>query len=365
MTLRRGEFAALDDVSFELRRGESLAIVGENGAGKSTLLKILYGLLKPDGGEVTIRGSVAALIELGTGFNDILTGRENIGVNATLLGYSGAALTDVTEQIIEFAELRDVIDSPVRYYSTGMLARLAFSIAAHLNPDVLLIDEVLAVGDLAFQRKCALHMRRFLADGGTLIFVSHNPYQVQALCERGVLLHAGRIAYSGSAADTVARYFVELHAKSHQAAQARDAPAEADIVVLDADVRPEGSDRVQSGAPARLTVSYRSRVEMDVLWSFTIWTADQWVCVTGATSTHPERMRPGVGTLDCRIPRLGLLAGAYAIRLGIIDAETMSTVALLGWENAPSPFRVYESPSLAANIGQQLNQLVLVDVEWE
>ena len=153
MVIRRGEFAALEDVSLRLDPGDSIAVLGTNGAGKSTLLKILYGLIKPDAGTVRINGSIAGLIELGTGFDPVLSGRENIAVNASLLGLEASRLRHLTDEIIEFAELEESIDTPVRYYSSGMVSRLAFSVAAHLNADVLLVDEVLAVGDVGFQRK--------------------------------------------------------------------------------------------------------------------------------------------------------------------------------------------------------------------
>ena len=149
--LRPGEFWALDDVSFELERGSSLAVVGGNGAGKSTLLKILYGLLKPDRGEVRVRGRMEALLELGTGFNPLLSGRENVGVGAALHGFDGRQTSALLERVIDFAELGEFIDAPLQAYSTGMKTRLAYALSANLEPDVLLVDEVLAVGDVAFQ----------------------------------------------------------------------------------------------------------------------------------------------------------------------------------------------------------------------
>ena len=209
MALRPGEFAALDDVSFKLFPGEAIAIVGRNGSGKSTLLKILYGLIKPDAGEVEDSRTVTALIELGTGFNEVLTGRENIVINAAMLGYVHGSIEQLTEKVIEFAELADVIDTPLRYYSSGMEARLAFSIAAHLDPDILLIDEVLATGDVSFQRKCAAHLA-ILAQGGSLVFFSHNGFQVQTVCQRAILLEEGRCTFAGSAVETVARYYRQL-----------------------------------------------------------------------------------------------------------------------------------------------------------
>ncbi len=365
MTLRPGEFAALDDVSFELRPGESLAIVGKNGAGKTTLLKLIYGLIKPDAGEVRARGRVGALIELGTGFNDVLTGRENISINATLLGYSGPALSRLRKTIIDFAELEDVIDTPVRYYSSGMRARLAFAIAAHLEPDVLLVDEVLAVGDMAFQRKCALHIRQFLAQGGALIFVSHSPFQAQALCQRAILLEGGKCIFAGSAIETIARYFARSQEAGvpddfSSALAAQRQPVSIDAVRAESDqgatIRPEGS--------LGLVVRYSSDIAAEVIWGFTIWTGDHWVCVTGGTSPEPEPLLRGSGELSCWVPRLPLLAGTYTIRVMILDAYTLQPLALRGWEDAPVPLLVEGRPSLVANIGSEVNQLVSLDVDW-
>ena len=190
--LREAEFWALKDVSFELGRGESLAVIGANGAGKSTLLKVLYGLVKPDAGRVRIAGRVGALIELGTGFNPVLSGRENVYVNAAILGFSRAKVERLMDEITDFAGIGEFIDTPVQYYSSGMQARLTYAVAAHMTPDVLLVDEVLAVGDIAFQHKCFTHMQRYLDAGGSLLFVSHNPYQIQAICRRGIVLEKGQ-----------------------------------------------------------------------------------------------------------------------------------------------------------------------------
>ena len=203
--LRPGEFWALDDVSFEVRRGESLAITGANGAGKSTLLKILYGILKPDRGEVRVSGRVEALIELGAGFNPVLTGRENVRVGAALHGLNARETAALMERVLDFSELGAFVDDPVQSYSSGMKARLAYALAANLDPDVLLVDEVLAVGDFAFQRKCVRHMQSYLAGGGALLFVSHNMYQMQAICERGFLLDHGRLTFEGSAVEMLNR----------------------------------------------------------------------------------------------------------------------------------------------------------------
>ncbi len=186
--LRDKEFWALNDINFEVHKGECLGLIGRNGAGKSTLLKILNGLIKPDTGKVTIKGRVGALIELGAGFNPILTGRENVYVNGAVLGFSKKEIDAIFDEIVAFAELEDFIDSPVQYYSSGMKVRLGFAVASQMKPDVLLIDEVLAVGDIAFKTKCFNRISDIL-ENTCVIFVSHSMSQIQKICSRALLLN--------------------------------------------------------------------------------------------------------------------------------------------------------------------------------
>lgn len=200
------EFWALRDVSFEVARGEAFGIIGHNGAGKSTILKILSGIMKPTRGEMTVHGRLSALIEVGAGFHPDLTGRENVFLNGAILGMSRAEIRKRFDEIVAFAELDDFIDTPVKRYSSGMYARLGFAVAAHVNPDVLIVDEVLSVGDYLFQRKCFEKMTAVLQGGTTVVFVSHNLRAVTDLCQRGLLLEHGRPAALGSASDVVGAY---------------------------------------------------------------------------------------------------------------------------------------------------------------
>ncbi|HEX6159959.1 MAG TPA: ABC transporter ATP-binding protein, partial [Thermoanaerobaculia bacterium] len=313
--LRPGEFWAVDDVSFELARGEALAVIGGNGAGKSTLLKVLYGLLKPDRGEVRVRGQLSALIELGAGFQPQLTARENIRLVAALSGLGARDMAALHERVADFAELADLIDAPVQSYSTGMRARLAYSLAAQLDPAVFLVDEVLAVGDLDFQRKCAAHMRGYLDRGGSLLFVSHNPHQVQSLCQRGILLDQGRQIFCGSASDALTRMF-EL--RLGEPAIKPGAPAAGGpFVVRDLRAEPVSGDAIVTDAPVRLVLDYEVREDVDVHWGFSIWTWDQWICIAGEQDERRRRLRPGLGTFTCTIPRLPLIGGRYAVRAAV------------------------------------------------
>lgn len=187
------KFWALDDVSFEVRRGETIGIIGQNGAGKSTLLKILSRITEPSKGYVDIAGRLGSLLEVGTGFHPELTGRENIYLNGAILGMKKAEITKKFDEIVSFAEVEKFLDSPVKHYSSGMYVRLAFAVAAHLEPEILLVDEVLAVGDAAFQRKCMGKMSDVAEQGRTIIFVSHNMTALLNLCKRSILLERGRI----------------------------------------------------------------------------------------------------------------------------------------------------------------------------
>jgi ABC-type polysaccharide/polyol phosphate transport system ATPase subunit len=199
-------FYALKDVSFEVEHGESVAVIGSNGAGKSTLLSLVAGLTHPDGGEVEVNGRVAALLELGVGFHPELTGSENVRLNAALMGLSRQRTREVFGSIVDFAGLGDFIDQPIRSYSTGMVLRLAFAVAIHCEPEILLIDEVLVVGDQAFQAKCMDKIHEFRAQGKTLLFVSHSPEMLRKLCDRAIWIDHGRLMRTGPADEVLEAY---------------------------------------------------------------------------------------------------------------------------------------------------------------
>ena len=204
-----GQIWALADVSFDIRQGEVVGLIGRNGAGKSTLLKILSRVTSPTHGEVRVRGKIGSLLEVGTGFHPELTGRENVFLNGAVLGMKRAEIASKFDEIVGFAEVERFLDTPVKRYSSGMYLRLAFAVAAHLNPDILLVDEVLAVGDAAFQKKCLGKMDDVASEGRTVIFVSHNISAIQRLCSRAILLEGGRIIADGPTLETVGRYLAE------------------------------------------------------------------------------------------------------------------------------------------------------------
>lgn len=204
--LQYEEFLALDDVSFEIQKGEVIGIVGNNGAGKSTLLKVISGILRPTKGTVELGGNVVPMLELGSGFDFDLTGRENIFLNGSILGYSEKFLISKYDEIVAFSELEEFIDIPVRNYSSGMIMRLAFSIASMVNPDILIVDEILAVGDAAFQEKSYARMMEMMSHGTTVLLVSHSIDQIRRLCDRVIWLDHGRIVAEGNTEEICDRY---------------------------------------------------------------------------------------------------------------------------------------------------------------
>jgi lipopolysaccharide transport system ATP-binding protein len=212
---------ALRDIRFDLRRGEALGIVGLNGSGKSTLLQIIAGVLPPTTGKVETHGRIAALLELGSGFNPELTGRENIYINGAILGLDGARMDAIVDEIIAFADIGDYIEQPVKTYSSGMAVRLAFSVQVHVEPDILIVDEALAVGDAAFQAKAMTRIQEILARGTTLLFVGHDLNAIRAFCQRAILLEDGRMAMLGAPEEVIEEYLYRVHAKATREGQAK------------------------------------------------------------------------------------------------------------------------------------------------
>jgi lipopolysaccharide transport system ATP-binding protein len=220
--LRKDEFWAVDDVSFDLRRGETLGLIGPNGSGKSTILKMLNGIFMPDKGKIEIKGRVGALIEVGAGFHPVLTGRENIYINGTILGMGKREIDEKFEAIVDFADIGDFLDTPVKHYSSGMLVRLGFAIASHVEPEILLVDEVLAVGDFRFQRKCFKRIGELCASGTSIIFITHNLFTLGGLCARTILLEGGKIQTVGDTKAVVETYELREKEKETRAQISQD-----------------------------------------------------------------------------------------------------------------------------------------------
>lgn len=262
----REEFVALKDVSIEVRAGHTVALIGHNGSGKSTLLKIVGGILDPSGGAISRRGRVAALLELGAGFHPDLSGRDNVFLNASLLGMSRSNTEAVFDDIVAFAELEDFIDTQVKFYSSGMYVRLAFAVAIHTDPDILLVDEVLAVGDEAFQRKCMDTIRRFQSEGRTILLVTHNLDQVIELADSAVLLHHGEIVFAGAPREGVRKFRTLLEERriEHES-EAEVASDSSTARILSVNIEPSNSgDKVfQTGESISITTEFEHSEGID------------------------------------------------------------------------------------------------------
>jgi ABC-type polysaccharide/polyol phosphate transport system ATPase subunit len=329
---RHRPFHALDEVSFELPQGEGLAIVGENGAGKSTLLKILAGVAAPTSGAVRTLGKVASILELGSGFHPDFTGRQNIVLNAAMLGLSEDALRDKMPEIIAFSELGSFIDQPVKVYSTGMAMRLGFSIATQVEPDVLIIDEALSVGDGYFQKKCMDRLIRFVDGGGTLLFCSHAMYYVSSFCQRALWLRQGKVEALGPVGDVVRTYESYLVEKSapvdETASAAGDERAPHRLARVTA-ARLLGAEGVADPLytlhqPWELEVEFETD---DPGLAFHVGVginrADEVeVC---SFATHLDGLPPSTGAksynVRLRIPSLPLVKGQFTIYIFLLDEE--------------------------------------------
>ena len=347
---RSDEFWALLDVSFKVARGETLGIIGHNGAGKSTILKLLSGVTAPTSGEIRIWGRLSALIEVGSGFHPELTGRENIFLSGSILGMRRREIADKLERIIDFAGVRDFIDTPVKHYSSGMFVRLGFSIAAHLEPDILLLDEVLAVGDAAFQAKCLDRIHELHRHGRTIIFISHDLGAVERLCDRALLLRRGQIVADGPASDVIATYQKDSStyaaSEPHTAAQAflsREATITS-VTCHDAHGRP--ASILRTGAAARMRVSYVAHTEVPdaVVEVYVCPTIDRtwshWCQLTTASRDGKGLvMEPGPGTVEFEVDEFSFLPGMYSVSATIVHREQAIGTAI-DWKDQCLTLRI-------------------------
>jgi homopolymeric O-antigen transport system ATP-binding protein len=327
------EFWALRDVSFDVARGEALGIIGHNGAGKSTILKLLSKITRPSSGQIRYYGRLAALIELGSGFHPDLTGRENVMLSGAILGMKPREVRAKLPAIVDFAGVGDFIDTPVKWYSSGMYVRLGFAIAAHLDPDVLLVDEVLAVGDAAFQSKCLQRIAALKQRGTTILFVSHDLAAVQQLCNRVLLLEKGRVLTCGDPVSTV-REYLRTVAERHTTLPADVEAVARGVVSIRGltvhDGRGAKAVEISTGDPFRVRVEYSAaRSTGDVAFEVFFYTQDGSVLVCQATTEAGGRrldLAHGSGVVELTSPHLPLQPGTYA--LGALVRKRGSAAAL-------------------------------------
>ena len=308
---RRQVFWALRDVSFDVRRGEALGIVGPNGSGKTTLVKLLSRVTAPSRGTITISGRLCALIELGAGFHPELTGRENIFLNGSILGMTHREIARKVPSIVEFSEINDFINSPVKKYSSGMFLRLAFSIAVHLDTDIVLFDEVLAVGDIAFQARCFERVEGLRKVGKTVVLVSHDFAAIERICDRALLLHSGEVVMIDEPHTVIEHYQALVHSTLSDARRPGGTPGRVSCTKLTfagpADVS------VRTGDPLRCCLSYKASEPLDdVVLTVSLNWPSGYLC-TQLSSQRGLRLGPGSGEIEFFCPVLTLQRGLYSV----------------------------------------------------
>lgn len=366
----RNHFWPLRNISFDVYPGESVGLVGHNGSGKSTLLKLITGILEPTEGHIQVNGRLSSLLELGAGFHPDLTGRENIFLNGAIYGLSRKEMHARLDSIIDFAELHEFIDTPVKHYSSGMYVRLGFAVAIHAEPDLLLVDEVLAVGDAAFQHKCLDAIQAFRRRGGTLLLVSHDLGSIQTTCNRAIWLEKGEMRIDGRPID------VAMHYLSRVAEREKQATAAANLPTLENGLR-WGTGRVQlesvqlcdsagtpqsvfkTGEEMQVRIRYRckERVAPPVIGLSIHHQSGAHIC--GPNTDFGELMLPAnqtAGEVIYRIPWLSLLPGAYQVTAAVVHRETQE---MYDYHDRAYHFRVYPGAS------REQYGLVTLRGEWE
>ena len=311
--LRLGEFWANQGISFEVRRGECLGLIGHNGAGKTTLLKMLNGLIKPDAGSIEIHGRVAAIIALGAGFNPILTGRENVYVNGAILGLSKKEIDDRLEDIIEFSGIREFIDSPIQSYSSGMQVRLGFAVATATEPDVLILDEVLAVGDTAFRTKCIRRIGE-LSKKCAVILVSHDQSQISRCCDRTLMLDHGKTCFLGETSGALIKYNEQKEDDTNSLASELLHPAVSGFKII----TPNEGITVNSGDPLKLTMELLVTEAFNPGMSLIGFIDHRGLTVAQADiQQHLPKLLPGLHRIDVELERVDLAQGNYTINVNL------------------------------------------------
>ena len=316
-------FQALQDISFTVDAGETVGILGHNGSGKSTLLKCICGVLQPTSGEIRLRGNLAALLELGAGFQVELSGRDNIYLYGTMLGFSKKRIDEIFDEIVAFSEIGHFIDTQVKFYSSGMYVRLAFAVAVNVNPDILVVDEVLAVGDERFQAKCIDRIRRFQEEGRAILLVTHSGDQVRALCDRAVVLDGGRMIANGDVADSL---------KIFREALMRDSVAHEDVgntgeISIDVVTTASGTFDVKTGASMRFDAHITSAAAYSGNLVMEIFSQGGVLVSRTDRMGSPVNLRPGGNVVSIEIPNLPLLDGVFDINLGVVDERGSNVIA--------------------------------------
>jgi ABC-2 type transport system ATP-binding protein len=316
-------FHALKDVNFSVSQGETVGIIGHNGSGKSTLLKCICGVLKPTTGEIRLRGSLAALLELGAGFQTELSGRDNVYLYGAMLGFSKKMVDRIFDEIVAFSEIEQFIDTQVKFYSSGMYVRLAFAVAVNVDPDILVVDEVLAVGDERFQAKCVERIRRFKEEGRTILLVTHNADQVRALCDRAVVLDSGDMIADGPTQESL-RIFREHLLED---AVEHDSARLSETIHIDNVTSPTGSFEVRSGSALHLDVNVHSTSAYSGNFVMELFTRGGLLVSRSDAQGSPVTLLPGHNVVGIDLAQLPLLDGLYDLNVGIVDHHGHTVIA--------------------------------------
>lgn len=341
--LGKGDFWALKDVSFEVKKGESFGIIGHNGAGKSTMLKILSRIIKPNRGNVRMEGRLGTLIEIGAGFHGDLTGRENIYLNGTILGMKKAEIDRKFDEIVDFSGIEEFLDTPVKRYSSGMHARLGFAVAAHLEPEILIVDEVLSVGDTAFQKKCLGKMNDVVSQGRTVLFVSHNMAAVKNLCNRAILLQKGEIVAEGFLQDVISCYIRDWNEnefsnlRDNYSLRAGDGRARIQKISMGNDLDHLSVHHISNiGEELWVQVEYESFAPIkEPVVQVVFGNVEDYVFEVNTFAT-PQKLEHlnQTGKIIFQIPNFPLAAGEYPLYASIKDASNHNIILVDEWPQA-------------------------------
>ncbi len=316
-------FDALSDINFKVSDGETVGILGHNGSGKSTLLKCICGVLKPTSGEIRLRGSLAALLELGAGFQHELSGRDNVYLYGAMLGFSRKMIDGIFDDIVAFSELDHFIDTQVKFYSSGMYVRLAFAVAVNVNPDILVVDEVLAVGDERFQAKCIDRIRTFQEEGRSILLVTHNADTVRAICDRAIVLNGGKLIADGEVQDSL-RIFREYLLGS---AVEHDRTGVQANISIDAVTTPSGSFEVRNGAGMNFDVEITSESAYSGNFVMEVFTRSGLLVSRSDAQGAPVNLTPGHNRVSVGLAQIPLLDGVYDINVGVVDHHGSTVIA--------------------------------------
>src|ERR1039458_4976732 len=316
-------FNALNDISFSVDTNETVGLVGHNGSGKSTLLKCICGVLQPTSGQIHIRGSLAALLELGAGFQPELSGRDNVFLYGAMLGFSKKMVEGIFDDVVGFSELEQFIDTQVKFYSSGMYVRLAFAVAVNVNPDILVVDEVLAVGDERFQAKCIDRIRRFQEEGRSILLVTHQADQVRAVCDRALVLNSGHLIADGPVQESLRIFREHLLGDAIE----HDHTGVQSNVSIDAITTPSGSFEVRSGASMHFDVEITSEKAYSGNFVLEIFTRSGLLVSRSDAQGSPVNLRPGANRVGVDLAQIPLLDGIFDVNVGIVDNHGNTVIA--------------------------------------